>query len=74
MSGKRKIDVDNLTNEQLKAAEDALGKKINAKIDETCKEVNSWLQRYGMVCKMQIMIDTEANFNDASRYNEVDKT
>jgi hypothetical protein len=65
----RKIDIEKLTEEQFEAAVQAVGKKVNEKVDAVCEEANKLLKRYGLSCKMHVVIDTEENFNDPSRYN-----
>ena len=54
---KRKVDVENLTEEQLQALIAQVGDKVRGMVDETCERANRILNVYGMHVKMQVVIE-----------------
>jgi len=55
----RKIDVDKLTEEQLEAAIKKITEKMNADLKEIVDSSNKMLNRYGLACRINLLIDTE---------------
>lgn len=53
----RAINVDKLDEKQLETAIDRISSKITTDIDEVCDKANKLLARYGLCCKMQIVIE-----------------
>lgn len=55
----RKINVEKMSEEQLEKAISSISGKIKTDLEELVKNSNAMLNRYGLACKMNIMIDTE---------------
>ena len=60
----RKINVEGLTEEQMEQAINRVGQLIRDDVDATCERANRLLSRYGMACKMQIVIDEADKLNE----------
>lgn len=60
----RAINVEGLTEEQLAQTIDKLGQIIRNDVDATCDKANQLLSRYGLACKMQIVIDEADKLNE----------
>lgn len=56
-SADRKIDVENLTDEQLQIAIDAISKKVKLEIEATIARINGLVSRYGLTCKLQASLE-----------------
>lgn len=69
----RPINVDKLTDEQLEAAVQKIANKINEEVDATCEKVNKLLSRYGMSCKMQIVIERSSTTNKADEHDKIEQ-
>jgi hypothetical protein len=69
----RPINVDKLTDEQLEAAVQKIANKINEEVDATCDKVNKLLSRYGMTCKMQIVIERSEATNKADERDKIEQ-
>lgn len=54
---KRKINLEKLDDDQLEQTITVLSNKITKDVDILCEEMNKTLLRYGLQCKMQIMIE-----------------
>ena len=59
MSVNRKINVDQLTEEQLQTAIDTIGGNMRKDVDEICEKYKKLLKRYGLTCKMDVHIGEE---------------
>jgi len=55
----RKVDIDKLSDEELKALEERIGKKITNITDDAVKRANQILNIYGLRAKMQIVIEQD---------------
>ena len=55
----RKIDVEKMSEEQLEKAILNISNKIKIDLEELINKSNQLLNRYGLACKMNILIDTE---------------
>jgi len=53
----RAIDVEKLGDEQLENAINKISNQITGDIDNICNKANELLNRYGLQCKMQIVIE-----------------
>lgn len=60
----RKINVEAFTEEQLAQASEALGVAIRNEVDATCEKINKLLDRYGLICKMEIVIGKPDELNE----------
>ena len=65
MKNKRSIDVDNLSDDQLEIAITKISNQINKEVDLTCEKANALLSRYGLICKMQILIESATEAKDS---------
>ena len=61
---RRKINVENLTDEQLEAAVSAISVKVGEITQEAIKQANQLLARYGLECKMQIAFEAISDKSD----------
>jgi hypothetical protein len=57
MTIKRPIDVEKLGNEQLEIAISKISNQITSDVDATCEKANELLSRYGLKCKMAVVIE-----------------
>ncbi len=55
----RKVDIDKLSEEELKALEERIGKKITGITDDAVEKANQILSIYGLRAKMQIVIEQD---------------
>jgi hypothetical protein len=53
----RKIDLEKLTKEQFQASIDKLIQQVDKEVDKSCGKVNQLLAKYGLKCKMQIVLE-----------------
>lgn len=50
----RKVNVDNLSNEEVDLLAEQIGEKVRILVDEACAKANTLLAVYGLKTKMQI--------------------
>lgn len=55
----RKVDINKLSDEELLALEERIGKKITNITDDAVKQANKILNIYGLRAKMQIVIEQD---------------
>ena len=55
----RKIDVDKLTDEQFEAAIKNIADKMSEDLKEVVDKSNKLLNRYGLACRVNLVVDTE---------------
>ena len=53
----RKVNVENMDNEQIRVVEDQISAKLRVIIDNACEEANKLLNIYGLEAKMQFSLD-----------------
>jgi len=56
MQRQRKVDVDKMSESQLRNAEEAIGRKTREITDKAVEEANKYLNVYGLECRMAIEI------------------
>lgn len=69
---KRVIQVNKLDNEQIEMAIQKISEHINDEVDATCNKVNELLIRYGLKCKMKIVIE-ELTSDIASEHGKIEQ-
>lgn len=57
----RKVDVENLSEEQLNNLMAQIGNKLVRMVDKTVEEANKMLAIYGMKSKMQLVLEQKDN-------------
>ena len=57
----RKVDVENLSEEQLNNLMAQIGNKLVRMVDKTVEEANKMLAIYGMKSKMQLVLEQKNN-------------
>jgi hypothetical protein len=60
----RKINVEELGEEGLEQAITKVSAKINEEVDKACSNINELLSRYGLACRMKVVIDSEENLQE----------
>lgn len=65
----RPINVEKMTDEQLETAIVKLSNKITTDVDAVCERANELLKRYGLSCKMQIVIE-QLNLDDTTKNHD----
>jgi len=67
MAINRKIDVDSLTDEQIEAAIQKITDKMNKDLRTVVDQSNAMLNRYGLACRINLLVDTEENIEDTKK-------
>ena len=59
MERERKVNVSNMTNEQVDQLSDQIGEKVKQDVDSCVERVNKILRIYGMKAKMHIVFEKD---------------
>jgi hypothetical protein len=68
---KRKINIDKLDNNQLETAIEKISIEINKEVDYACEKANKLLNRYGLQCKMAVVIEALKNDAEAGIHDKI---
>lgn len=52
----KKVNVEKMSETQLNKAIKSISERITKNVDQTCEKANKLLSKYGLKCKMQIII------------------